>query len=102
MRCQKLKLAVTYIGDIFVGALAYTDDLILTAPSANALWKMLAICDAYASEYFMNFNAQESKCMIVLPSSRRVLAPLLRKSAFKIGGKRMEIVFLLSSWAYYM
>jgi len=32
-----------YIGDIFVGALAYADDLVLTAPSANALRKMLAI-----------------------------------------------------------
>jgi len=28
-----------YIGDIFVGALAYADDLVLTAPSANSLWK---------------------------------------------------------------
>ena len=45
-----------YIGDIFVGALAYADDLVLTAPSANALRKMLAICDAYASDYCMNFN----------------------------------------------
>ena len=92
MRCQKLKLAVTYIGDIFVGALAYTDDLILTAPSANALWKMLAICDAYASEYFMNFNAQESKCMIVLPSSGCMFAPLLSECAFRIGGMQIEIV----------
>ena len=63
--------------DIFVGALAYADDLVLTAPSANALRKMLTICDAYASDYFMNFNAQKSKCMIVLPRSRRLLVPLL-------------------------
>ena len=35
-----------YVGDIFVGALAYADDLVLTAPSATALRKMLAICDA--------------------------------------------------------
>ena len=77
---------------IFVGALAYADDLVLTAPSANALRKMLAICDAYASEYFMNFNVQKSKCMIVLPSSRHMLAPLLSECAFKIGGMRMEIV----------
>jgi len=53
---------------------------------------MVAICDAYASEYFMNFNAQKSKCMIVLPSSRRMLAPLLSECAIKIGGMRMEIV----------
>jgi len=76
-----------YIGGIFVGALAYADDLVLTAPSANALRKMLAIryAQAYASDYFVNFNAQKSKCMIVLPSSRRMLATLLSEYAFKIG-----------------
>ena len=57
-----------YVGDIFVGALAYADDLVLTAPSATALRKMLAICDAYASEYSMKFNATKSKCLVVLPS----------------------------------
>ena len=76
----------------FVGALAYAVDVVLTASSANALRKMLAICDVYASEYFMNFNAQKSKCMIVLPSFRRMLAPLLSECAFEIGGMRMEIV----------
>jgi len=35
-----------YVCDIFVGALAYADDLVLTAHSATALRKMLAICDA--------------------------------------------------------
>jgi len=32
-----------YIGDTFVGALAYADDLVLTAPSANALRRLLSI-----------------------------------------------------------
>jgi len=53
---------------------------------------MLAICDAYASEYSMNFNADKSKCMVVLPSCRRNLVPLLSKCVFKIGGASMEIV----------
>jgi len=75
-----------YVGDLFVGALAYADDLVLTAPSATALRKMLAICDVYGSEYSMNFNAAKSKCMVVLPSCRRYLAPLVSKCAFNIGG----------------
>ena len=53
---------------------------------------MLAICDAYASEYSMNFNGDKSKCMVVLPSCRRNLVPLLSKCVFKIGGASMEIV----------
>jgi len=38
MRCQNSEAKVgCYTGDIFVGALAYADDVVLTAPSANAL-----------------------------------------------------------------
>jgi len=42
-----LKKAVfgCYIGIHFVGALVYADDIVLVAPSATALRKMLAICD---------------------------------------------------------
>ena len=54
-----------YVGSNYVGALAYADDLILIAPSA-ALRKILAICDVYASSYWMNFNAEKFKCMLVL------------------------------------
>ena len=66
-----------YIGDVFTGALAYADDIVLSAPSASALPKMLAVCDKYAADFDMSFNADKSKCMIVLPSSRRYLEPLL-------------------------
>jgi len=47
-----------FIGNNYVGALAYADDLILLAPSASALPKKLDICDAYAAEYCMSFNAE--------------------------------------------
>ena len=43
-----------YIGDIFVGALAYADDLVLLLHPVLML--MLAICDTYASDYFINFT----------------------------------------------
>ena len=57
-----------FIGRIFAGALAYADDIALVAPTASALRKMLAVCDKYATEYCMAFNAQKkSKCMVLLP-----------------------------------
>ena len=40
----------------------------------------------------MNFNAAKSMCMVVLPSCRRYLAPLLSKCAFNVGGSSMKIV----------
>jgi len=49
-----------YIGRNYVGALAYADDLVLTAPSASALRKMLTICDNYTSDFYMSFNISQS------------------------------------------
>ena len=40
----------------------------------------------------MSFNAQKSKCMVILPSSRRCLKQLLDKCDLKIGGKAIEFV----------
>jgi len=81
-----------YVGSVFVGALAYADDLVLIAPSATALRKLLSICDTYAHEYSMSFNAQKSKCLVILPRTRRFLAPLLNDCRFQIGGNNMEMV----------
>jgi len=60
-----------YIGTHFVGALAYADDIVLVAPSATALRKMLAICEDDADEYCICFNAAKSKCLVILPNFRR-------------------------------
>jgi len=81
-----------FIGRTFVGALAYADDIVLVAPSASALRKMLAVCDKYALEYCMPFNAQKSKCMALLPKSRRFLASQLDSCGSSIGSRPMEFV----------
>jgi len=56
-----------YIGKSVVGALAYADDIVLLAQSANAMRRMLSYCDSYASEYNIIFNASKSKCMHFCP-----------------------------------
>jgi len=43
----------------FVGALAYADDLVLLALSANALRCMLQICDKYAAQCKVVFKASK-------------------------------------------
>jgi len=58
-----------FIGSNYAGALAYADDLVLLAPTASALRKMLAICDVHAAEYSMCFNAQKSKCLVILSNA---------------------------------
>ena len=49
-----------FIGGTFVGALAYADDIVLTAPTATAMRKLLLLCDKYAREYCMSFNANKT------------------------------------------
>jgi len=58
-----------FIGLHFVGALAYTDDLVLLAPTASAMRKLLAICVDFAREYSISFNALKSKCLIAIPKN---------------------------------
>jgi hypothetical protein len=50
-----------YLGSRFVGALASADDFVLIAPTATAMRKMLALCENYAHEYDIIFNAAKSK-----------------------------------------
>jgi hypothetical protein len=52
-----------FIGPWFTGALAYADNLAILAPTAKAMRMMLAICDEYADEYCVRFNANKSKCI---------------------------------------
>jgi len=71
---------------------AYADDLVLLAPTASALRKMLAVCDVYAAEYSMSFNAQKSKCLIILSIACRYFRPLLQDNVFYVDGKPIDFV----------
>jgi len=53
-----------FIGEVFLGALAYTDDIVLLAPTHRAMRNMLALCDKFASEYHV-FNAKKSLCLYI-------------------------------------
>ena len=68
------------------------DDLVLLAPTASALRKMLAICDVYAAEYSVSFNAQKSKCLVILSNACRYLRPLLQDNVFYVDGKPIDFV----------
>ena len=45
-----------YWGSSFVDALAYADDIVLLAPCASALRRMLNICNNFATEHGLIFN----------------------------------------------
>jgi hypothetical protein len=81
-----------YIGSHFVGAIAYADDIVLTAPTATAMRRLLTICEEYARAYCISFNASKSKCLVIVPSKRRGLHSLLSKCTFCIDNKPIEFV----------
>lgn len=53
-----------YIGNTFMGALAYADDVVLMAPTKYAIQQMLKICSEFADDFHMSFNPLKSKHII--------------------------------------
>jgi len=76
-----------HIGLNFVGALAYADDIVLVAPTPSAMRKLLAICDDYAAEFNIIFNADKSNFIVVAARKRRHLYSDMCAYRFYIGGK---------------
>jgi endonuclease/exonuclease/phosphatase family metal-dependent hydrolase len=81
-----------YMGLDFVGALAYADDIVLLAPTPSAMRKMLSVCDAYAVDYDIVFNADKSKFLVIPSNSRRRIYSDMCQCRFFIGGNSIENV----------
>ena len=75
-----------YIGHVYVGALAYADDLTLLAPTLRAMHLMLQICDEYSNDFCMSFNATKSVSLHI--GKRKLCADL----HFSINGSKIEFV----------
>ena len=65
-----------WIGKHFYGALGYADDLTLLAPSVTGLRELLRICEDFAVEYSVNYNAEKTVCMLF--SKRDVFKPSVK------------------------
>jgi len=68
------------------------NDLALLAPSPTAMHKMLSICDEYATEYSIKFNAKKSKWLTIIPRKRRWLASHSAFCQFHVGGHHIDKV----------
>ena len=82
-----------YIGHVFVGSLAYADDIVLLAPTARAMRILLSLCDEFVSEFNVLFNANKSKCLHIRPKEDNKSNCCLN-SMFNIGGYAIESVLL--------
>ena len=48
-----------YVGNTFMGAIGYVDDVALLSPSVMALKKMLHVCDLFGIDYNVSFNVDK-------------------------------------------
>ena len=77
------------VGRMYTGSLAYADDLTLLAPTADAMRRMLVICQDYANAFDVSFNASKSKCLCFISSKSK---DTTQRPCFFIGDDQVEYV----------
>jgi len=77
---------------MFTGAIAYADDIALMAPSIRAMRQMLKLCEQYAKDFDVLFNANKSKCIISHPHSKHIVHSNTTAISFYICGKKIDVV----------
>ena len=50
-----------YMGNKFMGAVSFADDIKLLTPTFKGMKKLVSICEKYADEYDIKFNGTKSK-----------------------------------------
>ena len=53
-----------HMGKTSYGFLCYADDLSLFSPSISGLQKLISVCEKFANEYSMMFNAKKTVCLM--------------------------------------
>ena len=52
-----------HLNGIYMGALAYADDITITCPSRRGLHKMLVLCNNFGNENYIIFNTKKTLCV---------------------------------------
>jgi len=76
---------------------AYADDLVLLAPTATSMRRMLHICEEFANTFSVRVNASKSKCIVVEYRHKTNSLSSCRNVRFTMGGSDIEIV---DSWPH--
>ena len=73
-----------YVGNTLLNHIIYADDLTVIATSIVGLRKLLAVCDDYASEFDIIFNASKSQAIFF-----HKCKVLLNPGSLQIGGNKI-------------
>ena len=58
-----------YVGNQFMGAVAYADDVSILAPNVASLRQLLIICEKFAEDFDVKFNASKSVIVVHGPDA---------------------------------
>ena len=78
------------LGIVNANIIAYADDIVLLAPTANALRILINLTNMYASKLNLSFNYEKTKVMIFHPHGFKAEYNL--KDSFVINGHSLEVV----------
>ena len=92
-----ISLCRARLGHMFVGALAYADNLVLLAPTPHAMRLMLQFCEEYPKDHDVLFNADTFKCIISRPRGVASGDNLNHDICLTISGNAIENV---ESWPH--
>ena len=73
-----------YWGCSFVGAFSYADDVVLLAPCASAMRKMLEICCSFSASHKLEFNASKTQLICFYAPSARPITPTIYLNGTKL------------------
>ena len=58
-----------WVKDHYYGILGYSDDVLLIAPSINALKEMTKTCESYAKKHNLHFRTNSNSCEVYMAVS---------------------------------
>ena len=62
-----------HVSDRCINSLSYADDMVLLAPTVEALQRLLVVCQEYAAQHDMIYNTTKTECMLIPPRHSRVM-----------------------------
>jgi len=87
-----------FIGRLFVGSLVYADDIVLLSPTASGMRTLLHLCDMFANDFSVVFNAGRTTGKWLSFKARQNSASYYKNPPrFLIGGNATEFV---SGWPH--
>ena len=86
-----------FIGEMFVRALAYADDIVFIAPTSRAMRRILSTCDSFGYNFSIVLNVKKSKCLISEPT-RKAGSFINPKPAFTFEEMQLRLLTNCLAW----